>query len=137
MKTWALELNKNNVFDLQIENKKALAEDTEISFVKHNLFCKGRISKFITENNLIRFGSITDFINNRNNYSTAYLFYENQNNNLQTLEYIRKFFNVACARDYKDGLFEKKIIMTEIKLIGNTEIECTIQIGKNTITQTI
>ena len=78
MKTWALELNKNNIFDLQIENKKALVEDTEISFVKHNLFCKGRTSEFITENNLNRFGSITDFINNRNNYSTAYLFYKNQ-----------------------------------------------------------
>lgn len=137
MKTWALELNKNNIFDLQIENKKALVEDTEISFVKHNLFCKGRTSEFITENNLNRFGSITDFINNRNNYSTAYLFYENQNNNLQTLEYIRKFFNVACARDHKDGLFEKKIIMTNIQLIGNAEIKCTIQIGKNIITQTI
>ena len=99
MKTWSLELNKNNVFDLQIENKKGLTEDVEISFVKHNLFCKGRISKLIENNNLNRFGSITNAINNTSNYSSVYQFYENQNNNPENLEYIKKIFNLACQRD--------------------------------------
>jgi hypothetical protein len=129
MKTWAFELNNNNVFDLKIENKKGQLEDIEVSFSKHNFFCKGRVSKFVENNYSNRFGSIFSFIRNKQLYSTAYQFYENQNNAKENLEYIKKFFNVACSRDYKDGLFEKKIVMTDITS-NNNEIICNIQIGE-------
>lgn len=129
MKTWSLELNENNIFDLKIENKKGLTEDVEISFVKHNLFCKGRISKLIENNNLNRFGSITNAINNTSNYSSVYQFYENQNNNPENLEYIKKIFNLACQRDYKKDFFEQKIIMTKAEYKEKNEIVCYIQIG--------
>jgi hypothetical protein len=129
MQAIALIQDKNGSFNIKYKEGLLVREESEVSFAQHNLLCFGRLDQNFTQNPLLRKGSALSVLEGRLIYSTSWLYYLEGDIDLESIKKLIADFNQACDRDYKEGLFEKRIVLKNIIKIGKNSLLIKIVIG--------
>lgn len=125
----ALIKNEEGYYNLKYKNGTLVTEDPEMSYIKHNLLCFGRLNRNFTEVNNNRLGSAISSLEGREMYSTSWNYFKE---GLITQENVRNLvqeFNRACNRDYNLGLFNKKIKLETVSRLDKETLIFTINVG--------
>jgi len=118
-------------WDIQIANGKIVKENIYESYLKHNLLCFGRGDKNIVELPEYRNGTLQSFLENREYFSQAWLYYIEANITFSNINKIIQEINLACQRDKRMGLIDKSIQVKSIIKLDKNKLLFTFTINSS------
>lgn len=121
--------NSDGDWDIKIENGKIVKENIYVSYLKHNFLCFGRGDKNIVAIPEYRKGTIQSYIENREYFSQAWLYYIEGNITLQNINKIIQEVNAACQRDKRLGFIDKDIQVKSVIKLDKNKLSFTYVIG--------
>jgi hypothetical protein len=119
----------NGVFTLKTEKGKLKREEPELSYLKHNFMCFGRADKQLIAEPANRRGWSGEATLNSPEFSKAWVYFKEGSIKSSAMNGIVNEFNNACNRDFKRGLFPRKITINEIIKLEKNNLLIKVLIG--------
>lgn len=122
----------NGQFTVIAEKGKLKKELSEVSYLKHNLLCFGRADKYLITEPLNRNGSTLEFNDKTPKFSKAWVYFLESGITDNNMYSIISEFNKACDRDFRAGLFSRKISLKTISRLDKTTLLFKVEIEGQT-----